>query len=136
MATPTRTLRRGLACLAAALVVVTSGACGGGGGGETFTQPPVVAVASVSVAPIPAALYVGASVQLVVTTRDASGATLTGRSITFSSSNGAVASVSAAGVVSAASAGTTVIHVLCEGQSTDVTVTVALVPVTDRKSVV
>jgi hypothetical protein len=76
--------------------------CGDGGGGGT--GPEIPAVNSVEVSPADASMQVGGQVQLTATPRDANGAPLTGRAVTWSSSSGAVA-VSAAGVVTASAAG-------------------------------
>jgi uncharacterized protein YjdB len=86
--------------------------------------PPPAPVASVSVAPATSSLTVGGSVQLSATTRDASGNTLTGRSITWSSSNTGVATVSSSGVATAVSAGSANIVASSEGQSGSAALTV------------
>ena len=70
----------------------------------------------------------GQILRLNVTPFDASGNTLTGISITWSSSNSAVASVSADGVVIARSAGTTQITAAAGGIRADIQVTVARSP--------
>jgi len=62
----------------------------------TITSNPV---ASVQVSPTDATLAMGTGLQLQVTLKDASGATLSGRSVTWSSSNTAVATVSVGGSV-------------------------------------
>src|SRR5581483_1170754 len=80
---------------------------------------PRPAVASVTVAPASATLAVGQTVQLTATPRDSSGAPLVGRSVTWSSGNPAVATVSAAG------AGATTITATSEGRSGTASVTVA-----------
>jgi hypothetical protein len=86
---------------------------------------PRPAVASVTVAPASATLAVGQTVQLTATPRDSSGAPLVGRSVTWSSGNPAVATVSAAGLVTAAGAGATTITATSEGRSGTASVTVA-----------
>lgn len=90
-------------------------------------QPPPVA--SVAVAPSSASLVVGESVTLVPTVKDASGAVLTDRTVSWSSSNPAAATVSAIGLVTAVSPGSATVTAASEGVSTDVVVTVSLVPV-------
>lgn len=74
-------------------------------------------VATVSVSPGSATLTVGQSTQLTATTRDASGSVLTGRVITWSSANPAVATVSASGFVIAVGAGSANITATSEGRS-------------------
>ena len=88
----------------------------------TVTPPPV---ASVSVSPASPSLTPLAVVQLSATTRDASGAVLTGRVVTWSSSNNAVATVSGAGLVTGITVGAPVtITATSEGQTGTVTVSV------------
>ena len=91
------------------------------------TAPPP-SVASVSVTPGSAALLAGASVQLAATLRSASGAVLTGRPVSWSTSNGAVASVSSTGLVRALTAGTAVITATSEGQRGSSSITVSVPP--------
>src|SRR6266513_1521652 len=55
--------------------------------------PANVAVASVTVSPATASRQVGQTVQLTATPRDASGTALTGRVVTWASSNPAIATV-------------------------------------------
>ena len=89
--------------------------------GVTITSSPV---ASVQVSPSDATLTVGTGLQLQVTLRDASGATLSGRPVVWSSSNTAVATVSAGGSVLAVDAGTATITVTCEGKNGTAAITV------------
>lgn len=98
-----------------------------GSAGLTVTVPPV---ATVTVAPQGPTLIVGATLQLVAVTKDASGNTLSGRTITWSSSSSGVASVSASGVVTAAAAGTASVTATSEGVTGTTSVTVAVAPVT------
>src|SRR5438445_2284798 len=88
-----------------------------------------VSVASVAVSPASATLSMGATQQLSATPRDAVGNVLTGRVITWTSSNAAIASVSATGLVKGGAAGTVTITATSEGQSGTASVTVANVPV-------
>jgi uncharacterized protein YjdB len=90
------------------------------------TQAPT-AVATVSVSPSPLSLSAGATQQLTATLRDASGNVLTGRSVAWSSSNIAVATVSTSGVVTGVTGGSATITATSEGQSgtSSVTVTVS-----------
>jgi hypothetical protein len=84
-------------------------------GGDKPTGP--VPVASVSLNLIASSLLVGQTVSLTVTLKDASGNTLTGRIVTWTSSATNVASVSAAGLVTAGAAGLTSITATAEGKS-------------------
>jgi hypothetical protein len=73
-----------------------------GGAAVTVTPAPV---ASVAVAPASPSVMIGGTIQLTATTRDAGGNILTGRTITWSSGNSAVASVNATGLVTGVAAG-------------------------------
>lgn len=84
------------------------------------TPPP----ASVRVTPDASELGVGGRVQLTATARDAGGATLTGRTITWRSDDGGVAAVSSAGLVTGVAAGTTRIIATVEGRVDTATITV------------
>jgi hypothetical protein len=83
-----------------------------------------VPVASVAVALADAALEVGETTQATATLRDAGGALLSGREITWSSSNPAVASVSSSGLVTARDAGSAAIRATSEGRSATAALTV------------
>jgi uncharacterized protein YjdB len=122
--------------------LVTAGAVRGGTA-ETVTITAASegksAYVSVSVAPIPvstitpsvtqASLYVGQTTQLGATLKDAAGGTLTARTITWSSSASAIASVDNQGLVTAIAPGTTTITSTAESKTTSVDITVALIPV-------
>jgi uncharacterized protein YjdB len=90
----------------------------------TVTPPAAVPVASVSVSPTSSSLVVGATVQLAVTAFDANNNVLTGRVVTSSSANPAIASVNSLGLVTAVSVGATQITVMSEGKSAIATITV------------
>jgi hypothetical protein len=84
-------------------------------------RPPV---ATVTLSPTAATLGIGSTQQLTATLRDASSTVLTGRTITWSSSNTAVAAVSATGLVTAGTAGTATVTATSEGRSGTATITV------------
>ena len=88
------------------------------------TPPPPIPVASVVVTPGTTSLNIGGSVTLSATLRDASGATLSGRTITWSSSATAVATVSSTGVVDAKAPGSATITATSEGKNGNATITV------------
>ncbi|HKW40089.1 MAG TPA: Ig-like domain-containing protein, partial [Gemmatimonadales bacterium] len=84
------------------------GGGGGGGGGN--------AVASVSVSPPSACLAAGQTVQLTATVKDSAG-NVTGRAVTWVSSNPGVASVDASGLVTGVTFGSTTITATSKGHS-------------------
>ncbi|HEY2379357.1 MAG TPA: Ig-like domain-containing protein, partial [Gemmatimonadaceae bacterium] len=92
----------------------------------TVTPTPV---ASVSVAVSPDTLTSGQTAQASAILKDASGNVLTGRTVTWSSSNLVAASVSATGLITALAAGTTTITATSGGVSGSVQVVVMVVPV-------
>ncbi len=72
---------------------------------------------SVSVTPDTTALQIGSQVQLSAIARDSGGSVVTGRPVTWSSDNGAAASVSPSGVVTGLSQGAAHIQATVDGQS-------------------
>jgi uncharacterized protein YjdB len=86
-------------------------------------------VASVTVSPASANLYIGRTVALTAILRDAAGNVLTGRAITWSSSAASVASVSGSGVVTAVAVGSATITATSEGQSGSAVIAVNVAPV-------
>ena len=90
------------------------------GVGITSTAP----VASVSVSLSVTTLNPGQFTQAIATTYDLANNVLTGRAIAWSSSNTAVATIDAAGVVTAVAAGTAQIIATSEGKSGSATLTV------------
>lgn len=95
----------------------------------TVTPPPV---ASVVVAPSTLGIIVGRTGTLTVTTRDAAGVALSGRTVSWTSSSPAVATVSSSGAtatVTAVAPGTTTVTATSEGVSGSAAVTVSPVPV-------
>ena len=95
--------------------------------------PPSTAVAEVDVAAPTEGLVVGQTVQLSAALRDASGNTLTGRSVTWTSDNREVATVDDRGWVTAAAEGRTAIRATSEGRvgTAPVTVLAAAVATVD-----
>src|SRR5207302_6865370 len=94
-----------------------------------------VSVATVDVTPPSVSVQAGQTVQLTATPRDANGAPLSGRTVTWSSSNTSVATVSNGGLVSGITPGSATITATSEGKSgtsasTVTPVTVATVEVT------
>lgn len=102
-------------------------ACGGSGGDD---PPGPVAVASVTLAPTTLALHPGEVAQLSATTRDRNGANLSGRTITWTTDNASVATVSTSGLVTAVAVGGPArITATSEGVSAAATVSVTPIPI-------
>src|SRR5213596_302811 len=83
-----------------------------------------VPVASVTVSPASASVQAGQTVQLTATPKDVNGNPLTGRTITWASSNTSVATVNSSGLVSGVVAGSATITATREGQSGTSAITV------------
>ncbi len=91
------------------------------GGDSTGTQTPV---ATVTVAPNPASVGVGATVQLTATVKDAAGTELSGRSVTWASDATGVATVNSNGLVSGVAVGSANVSATSENKSGAAAVTV------------
>ena len=85
-------------------------------------------VASVQVAPATVSVPVGATVALAATARGAAGESIGGAAFTWSSSDGAVATVSALGIVTAQATGSAVVTAASGGVSASAAVTVTAPP--------
>ncbi len=96
-----------------------------GSAAVTVTQVPV---ASVTVSPPSASVAVGSAVQLSAVARDAGGNILAGRSMTWSTSNPLIATVSAAGLAAGIAAGSAMITATSEAKSGQSTITVTAAP--------
>jgi len=95
-------------------------------GGDSSTGPPAApTVASVAVTPADASLSaIGETVQLTAAARDAAGGMIAGRSFTWGTSDGSVASISSAGLVTAVAAGNAEVTASTGGISGSASVTV------------
>src|SRR2546428_206142 len=103
----------GVAVGAATLTATSEGKSGTAA--ITVTAPPPPApVASVTVTPAPASVPTGQTVQLTATLKDANGNTLTGRTVSWASSNPAVATVTGSGLVSGGTTGAATITATSE----------------------
>lgn len=110
-----------VACGGGDSIVAPPGGGGGGGGGGGQ-----VAVGTVTLTPATPSVAVGSSVTLVAALADASGNALTGRVVTWQSSNSGIAVVSDAGVVTGKAGGIATITASSEGKSGTVTVIVTV----------
>jgi uncharacterized protein YjdB len=86
-------------------------------------------VNTVTVLPNPSSTFVAFTTSLTATLKDANGNTLTGRTVTWQSSNTSVASVNSSGVVTGLAPGTSTITATSEGHSGTSTLSVTLAPV-------
>lgn len=101
-----------------------------GKAGSASITVTIAPVASVGVALGASSLTVGGTTQAIATAKDASGNTLTGRSVSWGSSNTSVATInSSTGVVTAVAVGTSTISATSGGQTGTATLTVSAVPV-------
>ncbi|MEP7345660.1 MAG: Ig-like domain-containing protein, partial [Gemmatimonadaceae bacterium] len=115
-----------ITALAAGSVTISATAEGVSGFATIIVSPPPVAFVTATLPATP--LLPGLNAQLTVILTDAQSIVLTGRSIAYSSSNTAVATVSASGLVHAVAAGTASVTVLSEGVSATVAITVQPAP--------
>jgi hypothetical protein len=108
-------------------VLVTVLACGGDG--VSSAPQPVVpsgpVVTTILVKSPTGPLQVGATVTLSAEVRDQSDVAIAGKTLTWSTANAAVASVSSAGVVTGEGPGTTTISASVDGKTGSVTITVS-----------
>src|SRR5207248_1929259 len=88
-----------------------------------------VPVTTVTVAPASAGVLVGQLLQLSATTADSAGNVLSGRTVTWASSNSLVATVTSTGLLTGLAAGSATITATSEGKSGTATVTVTAVAV-------
>jgi uncharacterized protein YjdB len=110
--------------VAAGSAAITGSSEGRSGSASVIVTATPMPVASVAVAPSPAAVQVGATVQLTATPKDAGGATLSDRVITWASDATAIATVNDSGVVLGVAAGSATITATSEGRSGMAIVTV------------
>jgi uncharacterized protein YjdB len=96
--------------------------------GGTLVPAAPAAVANVTVNPSSASIVVGTTQQLTATTTDSSNNVLTGRTITWSSSNTAAATVDANGLVTAVATGTSTITATSEGKLGTAAISVTPLP--------
>ena len=104
---------------------LTMWACGDGPAGPGDTTPPQVA--SVVLTPASATLVsLGETVQLAASARDGSGNPMSGKTFTWSSSDGGVATVSSSGLVTAVADGSATISATGDAMSGTATVDVTI----------
>ena len=116
-----RNTPRGVAMAAALLALSVS--CGGDDG---MTPPPPRVVTSIDVSPSASSLLIGDTLTLTATVRDQSGAAMSGVVVAWSTANAGVATVSAAGKVTAIATGSVTISASAEGKTGTSTLTIAI----------
>ena len=112
-------LVRGIGAGSATVTATVDGKSGSAA--VTVTNLPV---ATITLLPASLALVVGGTATLTPTLFDANNAALTGRVVTWSSANTAVATVSASGLVTGVATGSTVVTATSEGRSASASITV------------
>ncbi|HEY9504807.1 MAG TPA: Ig-like domain-containing protein [Gemmatimonadales bacterium] len=101
------------------MLLLAVAACSGDEGNE-----PNVPVATVMVAPSTSSILVGSEMQLQATTLDANGGTLSGRQITWATSDPTSATVSSSGVVTGVAEGDATVTASSETKTGSAAVTV------------
>lgn len=108
-------------------------ACGGGGDSGTNSPPPPppgpVAVASVTVTLSANSIFLGGGATATAVARDAANNTLTGRTVSWTSSDPTVAVVLGSGAINTVAVGTTIIVATIDGVAGSAALTVAPMPV-------
>ena len=107
-----------------ATITATSGGVSGTASVTVLPRP----VATVQVEPSSGSILVGETLQMTASPRDGAGNVLVGRTVTWASSDMAVATVTSSGLVTGLKLGTSTITATSEGRSGQATVTVAPPP--------
>jgi uncharacterized protein YjdB len=110
-------------------ITITATAGGASGSSQVTVTPAQAPIASISLSQTSGGLTIGATLQLTATPRDAGGNALTGRTLTWTSSNANIATVTATGLVVGVASGQATITVAAEGRSATATITVSSTPV-------
>ena len=103
-------------------------ACGGGGDSGTGPTPPVVVVpvvTTIEVTPLTSSISVGETVQFSATVKDQNGATMSGKTVSWTSASVAVANISVSGLVTGVAQGQTTILASVDGKQGSAQLTVA-----------
>ena len=114
-----------VSALKAGPVTITATSEGKSGSTSIVVAAPVSTVASVATMTlsVPPSLNVGETAQAIVTLKDAAGNVLTGRTVSFVSSDHNIVSISSTGVLAALMGGSVTITASSEGQSASTVVT-------------
>jgi hypothetical protein len=114
--------------LALSAIVVVAASCGGGGNGDGTTTPPGTVARVDITAPSPT-MEVGQNMQVSVRYFDASSSQLSGRAVSYTTSNSTVATVNTSGLVSAIGPGFVTVTATVDGVQGNLPVAVTTVPV-------
>jgi len=118
-----------ISALAPGATMISASAEGVSGSASlTVNAPAPIPVASVSVSLSASSVVAGQSAQATATVKDAGGNTLSGRVVTWESSNNGIATVSATGSIVAVTAGTATITASSEGVNGSAALTVTAAP--------
>lgn len=109
-------MRRSIGVAALSLAMGLA-ACGGGESGTGPTPPSGPTVAVVEVTPATDTVRVGATIQYTAVAKDAQGAVVAGKTVAWTTSNSALATVSPSGVVSGVARGTVTVTAAVDGKS-------------------
>jgi hypothetical protein len=107
---------------------VFGGASNVAGATTPAVVPPPPQVTTVTVSPATASIQAGSNLPLQATVKDQAGTPMSGQTVTWSSGNSGVATVSAAGVVTGVAAGSALITATSSNKSGTSTVTVTAAP--------
>lgn len=118
--------RISLAAFAASLALLTACSSDTTPTGTTNPPPPPATISRIDLSPTTAAVGIGNTRTLRAIPRDASGAALTGRTLTWSTSANTIATVDSNGVVKGLASGTAAISVSAEGKTATATITVSV----------
>ena len=120
-----RPLPRSIAFVRALIFAALAAGCGGSDGADIQEPPPVT---TVTITAPNTTVESGQTLQLVAIARDASGAVVDGRSFQWTTTDGAVASVSQAGLVTGLESGQVEIRAATDGITGSLAITIAAVP--------
>jgi uncharacterized protein YjdB len=118
---------RGLRLVALCTAAWAGGSCGGGS--DSIGPPGPPTVASIEIVPSTLSMAVGETAQLAATVRAEDGSVLTDRSITWATSDAAIAGVDGSGTVTGMGGGQATLTATCEGKTGQATVKVSTTPV-------
>jgi uncharacterized protein YjdB len=118
----------GVAAGSATITASTAGVSGTSAITVTTGPPPPPVVTTVTVGPTSASVVAGATTTLQATVKDQNGNVMTGQTVTWTTSNGAAATVNSSGVVTGVAAGSATITATSSGKTGTSSITVTAVP--------